>query len=56
MTPEEREKAVAILANRYASKITRVSDKSEGLEYATETYRLYSDEALLNLIITPIDN
>lgn len=60
MTPEEREKAVEILVKRYMS-IVIFEDRAKELEYKRleyikTHYNLYSDEALLTLIINPKDH
>jgi hypothetical protein len=56
MTPEEREKAIQIMVERHTSNITRHLDKRRALEYATFHYNLYSDEALLSLILNYKDH
>jgi hypothetical protein len=57
MTPEERERAIQIMADRYTIRYEKYHvDKRRALEYATFHYNLYSDEALLSLIINPKDH
>lgn len=60
MTPEEREKAVEVLVKRYMS-IVIFEGRAKGLEYKRleyikTHYNLYSDEALLTLIINHKDH
>jgi len=55
MTPEEREKAIQIMAERYTRQVSRSSDKQKGYKYATFHYNRYSDEALLSLIFNHTD-
>lgn len=52
MTPEERKKLEAIMVERFMSRVT-YGDRSKPSQYALEGYKLYSDAALLKLILNP---
>ena len=56
MTQEERDKLVAVLAERYMSRGVYNGGNSRGIDYATFHYNMYSDEALLTITINHKDH
>jgi hypothetical protein len=52
MTPEQRKKLEQIMVDRYMSRVT-YGDKSKPSEFVVRAYKMYSNEALLNLVLNP---
>jgi hypothetical protein len=52
MTPEQRKKLEQIMVDRYMERVT-FGDKRKPSAFVVKAYKMYSNEALLNLVLNP---